>query len=32
MERDADKLFALYEQGLRVAAENWNALQEYLEK
>ena len=32
MERDADKLFALYEQGLRVAAENWNALQEYLAK
>ena len=32
MERDADKLFALYEQGLRVAAENWSALQDYLAK
>ena len=32
MERDADKLFALYEEGLQVAAENWNALQEYLAK
>ena len=32
MERDADKLFALYEQGLRVAAENWSALQDYLVK
>lgn len=30
MEKDPDKLFALYEQGLRTAAEQWDALQRYL--
>ena len=31
MERDADKLFALYEQGYAEAARRWPALQAYLE-
>ena len=30
-ERDADKLFALYEQGYAEAARRWPALQAYLE-
>ena len=30
MEHDANKLFELYEQGLQVAAQNWDALQKYL--
>lgn len=32
MEHDTAKLFALYEQGLQVAAQNWDALQKYLER
>lgn len=32
MERDQDKLFALYEQGCAEAARQWPALQAYLEK
>ena len=32
MEKDPDKLFALYEVGLEEAARQWNALQEYLAK
>lgn len=32
MEKDADKLFALYEQGLEEAARVWNDLQAYLER
>ena len=31
MERDPDKLFALYEQGYETAARSWNALKRYLE-
>ena len=31
MEKDADKLFALYEQGYAEAARRWPALQAYLE-
>ncbi len=31
MEKDFDKLFLLYEQGYRSAAEKWEALQAYLE-
>ena len=31
MEKDADKLFALYEQGYATAALSWDALVRYLE-
>lgn len=32
LEKDPEKLFALYEQGYAEAAKNWEALQEYLAK